>query len=75
MNESIYELKGIRQCYGDLVALGIEDFAISQGSITGLVGPNGSGKSTLLRLLSFLEEPSQGEGKTLQRTVFFYRFN
>ena len=61
MNENIYELKGIRHCYGDLVALGIEDFAISQGCIIGLVGPNGSGKSTLLRLLSFLEKPSQGE--------------
>ncbi|MGA7878270.1 MAG: ABC transporter ATP-binding protein, partial [Desulfoferrobacter sp.] len=61
MNENIYELRGIKHCYGDLVALSIEGISISSGSITGLVGPNGSGKSTLLRLLSFLEKPSQGE--------------
>lgn len=61
MTESIYALKGIRHCYGDLVALSIDDFAVAPGSIIGLVGPNGSGKSTLLRMLSFLEKPSQGE--------------
>jgi len=61
LNANIYELRGIKHCYGDLVALGIEGISISPGTITGLVGPNGSGKSTLLRLLSFLEKPSQGE--------------
>ncbi|MGA7826986.1 MAG: ATP-binding cassette domain-containing protein, partial [Geobacteraceae bacterium] len=61
MNANIYEMREIKHCYGDLVALGIEGISISSGTITGLVGPNGSGKSTLLRLLSFLEKPSQGE--------------
>lgn len=61
MNEPIYELKGVRQRYGDLIALSVEHLAIVAGTIIGLVGPNGSGKSTLLRLLAFIEKPLEGE--------------
>ena len=36
------------------------DFAVPEGSITGVVGPSGCGKSTLLGLLAGLLQPDQG---------------
>lgn len=44
---------------GPVVADGL-DFAVSRGSILGLVGPNGSGKTTLLRALAGLHEGGSG---------------
>ena len=35
-------------------------FAVSRGSLVGILGPNGSGKTTLLRLLSGTMTPSRG---------------
>ena len=35
-------------------------FAVSRGTLVGILGPNGSGKTTLLRLLSGTTTPSRG---------------
>ncbi len=56
----IYRIRDIEHYYGDKHVLSIEEAAIPEASITGLIGPNGSGKSTLLKLLGFLEEPTYG---------------
>ena len=36
------------------------EFALFQGSLTGIAGPSGSGKTTLLRCLAGLETPQEG---------------
>jgi len=56
----IYNVKDIDHYYGDKEVISIDDLAIAQASIVGLIGPNGSGKSTLLKLLGFMDEPTYG---------------
>ena len=36
------------------------DFAVSRGSITGVIGRSGAGKSSLVRLINGLEKPTAG---------------
>lgn len=55
-----FELRDVRRCYGERLALRVEHLRIETGVCTGIVGPNGSGKSTLLRLLAFLDTPDAG---------------
>ncbi|BAH74744.1 ATP-binding cassette domain-containing protein [Solidesulfovibrio magneticus] len=57
---ALYELSNLVQRYGGREVLRLDDLAVPEGAIIGLVGPNGGGKSTLLRLLAFLETPAQG---------------
>ena len=45
--------------YGVQVLRGV-DFAVPQGSFTGLIGPNGAGKSTLFNAVSGLYRPERG---------------
>lgn len=45
--------------YGAQILRGV-DFAIKEGTITGLIGPNGAGKSTLFNAISGLYRPSGG---------------
>lgn len=45
--------------YGVQVLRGV-DFAVPQGSFTGLIGPNGAGKSTLFNAVSGLYRPNAG---------------
>jgi tungstate transport system ATP-binding protein len=56
----LYQLRDIKQAYGQRIVLDIELLDIQRGEIFALVGPSGSGKSTLLRLLNFLEKPTSG---------------
>jgi tungstate transport system ATP-binding protein len=60
MSESIYQIDGLKQCYGDRTVLDLDHLDIRRGEILALVGPSGAGKSTLLRLLNFLEPPTAG---------------
>lgn len=48
----ILELRGLTKRFGGIVAVDACSFAVSAGSITGLIGPNGSGKTTALNMLS-----------------------
>ncbi|WP_432936310.1 ABC transporter ATP-binding protein [Kribbella sp. CA-253562] len=52
--------RGIRQCFGDVVALDGVELTVPAGQLHGLVGPNGAGKTTLLGLLLGLAVADSG---------------
>ncbi|MDR3644489.1 MAG: ABC transporter ATP-binding protein, partial [Clostridia bacterium] len=54
------ELQNIRKVYGDLIAVDNSSFKIRHGEFFSLLGPSGCGKTTTLRMISGLEEPSEG---------------
>ena len=54
-------LKGVKKLYGSQVAVHETDLEIKSGEFVVFVGPSGCGKSTLLRMVSGLEEVSDGE--------------
>ena len=59
--QSLYRLTDLEKRYNGRTVLDVQNLAIRQGEILGLVGPSGAGKSTLLRILGFLEPPSKGQ--------------
>lgn len=48
----ILEAKGVRKCFGGVVALADGNLVCRQGKITGLLGANGSGKSTISKIIT-----------------------
>jgi ABC-2 type transport system ATP-binding protein len=56
---------GLTRRYHGQAALRDVSFAVSGGTITGLLGRNGAGKTTLLRILAGQEFPSSGAVKVL----------
>ena len=54
------EIQGVRQTFGDVVALDGIDLSISPHTRLGIVGPSGCGKSTLLSDIAGLLEPDEG---------------
>ena len=61
MNQSIIELVGISNKFGNYQALQETDITIKNGEFITLLGPSGCGKTTLLRLISGLEKPDSGK--------------
>jgi ABC-type nitrate/sulfonate/bicarbonate transport system ATPase subunit len=59
-NSSEIEVSGLRQRFGDVVALERVDLSVPQHERVGIVGPSGCGKSTLLSAIAGLLEPSEG---------------
>jgi molybdopterin-binding protein len=57
---SIYDLTKVSKSYGDVKALDEVSLVIGEGETLGVVGQSGAGKTTLLRILSGLEEPTNG---------------
>ena len=55
------EIQGVRQTFGDVVALDGIDLSISPHTRLGIVGPSGCGKSTLLSDIAGLLEPDEGD--------------
>ncbi|GAB2530236.1 ABC transporter ATP-binding protein [Paramicrobacterium agarici] len=56
------DARNVRKVFGgSVVALDKIDLQVERGSFFSLLGPSGCGKSTLLRLLSGLDEPTEGE--------------
>ncbi len=48
------EVKGLRKCYGERVAVNNIDFSVRRGQTLGLLGPNGAGKSSTVAMLAGL---------------------
>ena len=63
------ELRGVKQRFGQAVALGAIDLQIRTGERVALVGASGAGKSTLIRLLNGSLLPSEGEVWVLGRSL------
>jgi multiple sugar transport system ATP-binding protein len=54
-------LRGVQKRFGDVTALRSCDLDIGDHEFLVLVGPSGSGKTTLLRLISGMEDATEGE--------------
>jgi ABC-type multidrug transport system ATPase subunit len=57
--------EGVRQTFGDVVALDGLDLEVQAGTVFGLLGPNGAGKTTLVRVLSTPLRPTAGRASVL----------
>ncbi|WP_110647490.1 ABC transporter ATP-binding protein [Salinicola peritrichatus] len=67
--DSVIELSGVTQRYGDLVALQGLDLQVNAGEFISIVGSSGCGKSTLLRLIAGLMPLSEGELRVNDKPV------
>lgn len=54
------ELRSVRKYFGEVEVIKGVDLTVADGELVIFVGPSGCGKSTLLRLISGLEETSEG---------------
>lgn len=54
-------LRNLKKCFGEKVAVNIDNYDIHSGDMLGLVGNNGAGKSTLFRLIMDLIKANEGE--------------
>src|SRR5918992_1286469 len=61
--------EGVRQTFGDIVALDGLDLDVEAGTVFGLLGPNGAGKTTLVRVLATLQRPTSGRASVLGHDV------
>lgn len=59
----ILEVKGVRKCFGGVVALSDGNLVCRLGKITGLLGANGSGKSTISKIITGVYNADCGEIK------------
>jgi ABC-2 type transport system ATP-binding protein len=68
---AILEVLDIQKTYGDTPALSGVTFTVQEGEMFGLLGPNGAGKTTLLSILSFLQQPTQGQFRLFDQIARF----
>lgn len=65
------ELRRIRKCYDQFVAVDDLSFDVAPGQIYGLLGPNGAGKTSTIRMMIGINLPDSGEvwlfGQPFQR--------
>jgi daunorubicin resistance ABC transporter ATP-binding subunit len=61
--------EGLRQTFGDVVALDGLDLEVEAGTVFGLLGPNGAGKTTFVRILATLLLPTAGRASVLGHDV------
>ena len=61
MAELLMKMRGITKRYGGILALDNVDLDLYKGELLCLLGENGAGKSTLMKILSGVEQPTDGE--------------
>ena len=54
------KINNLKKCFGEKVAVNIDNYEIHTGDMLGLVGNNGAGKSTLFRLILDLIKADEG---------------
>ena len=59
--ETVIEVKGLKNCFGDQVVHEGLDLELRRGEILGVVGGSGTGKSVLMRSIIGLQIPDEGE--------------
>jgi ABC-2 type transport system ATP-binding protein len=57
----VLECRGLRRCFGEIVAVDGVGFHIDPGETYGLLGPNGAGKTTSISIIAGLLERDGGE--------------
>lgn len=67
------QARGVKKEYGTgdakTTALDGVDFDIKQGEFMAIMGPSGSGKSTLMHIMGFLDRPSSGTYKFMDKSI------
>ena len=53
-------INNLKKCFGEKVAVNIDNYTIESGTMLGLVGNNGAGKTTLFRLILDLLRADEG---------------
>ncbi|MCH9817614.1 MAG: ATP-binding cassette domain-containing protein, partial [Betaproteobacteria bacterium] len=57
----VIAVQGLTKHYGGVKALTDAEFQLGAGEHVAIVGDNGAGKSTFVRLITGVEQPSNGE--------------
>ena len=74
MNKILIETINLKKTYhhinGNITLFNNLNLKIKHGDLVALVGPSGSGKSSLLHLLALLDEPTKGEIKINDESLF-----
>jgi ABC-2 type transport system ATP-binding protein len=55
------QVRNLRKEFGKTVAVDNISFSFDAGHVFGFVGPNGAGKTTTMRIISTIEEPTDGD--------------
>ena len=56
----VIEVRQLRKCYGETVAVDDISFAVDEGEVFGILGPNGAGKTTTVECIEGLRNPDGG---------------
>jgi ATP-binding cassette, subfamily F, member 3 len=70
----VVEIKNLTHVYDDKILFLGANLLIERGDRIAFVAPNGAGKSTLLRLITGMEEPSEGVAKIGEHNVILGYF-
>ncbi|WP_239340617.1 energy-dependent translational throttle protein EttA [Frankia sp. CiP3] len=61
MAQYVFQMRKVRKAHGDKVVLDDVTLSFLPGAKIGVVGPNGAGKSSLLKIMTGLDQPSNGD--------------
>ena len=54
-------VQNLKKYFGRIKAVDDISFTFEDGQIVGFVGPNGAGKTTTMRIMSTIEDPTEGD--------------
>ena len=59
--DAMLQVRHLRKCFGNLVAVDDVSFEVGRGQLVGLLGPNGAGKTTTVAMMAGLSRPDAGQ--------------